>query len=235
LATSFISLTAKWYIQLSNSQTTRAKKLRLCLFTASVILLAFSDRLLSGELPSDVDPTVIHVHIEGEEHIIQEAQKLISSHGSFKLTRESLQQHIEENEGFFTFLSLQSRKNVNETELEKILRAEISTGNFIVMTGISKKGKTTHTRHSDVIIRLENVKCGACFDSAKRIMNNEFDVIDQQYELEQKTALFHINTGKARQQVISQIDLAVKNNGKKFSVLKVVGGLNNDAQPIAGM
>jgi hypothetical protein len=54
-----------------------------------------------------------------------------------------------------------------------LLLAEISTGNFIVMTGISKKGKTTDTRHGDVIIRLENVKCAI----SKRIIIDDLLLI----------------------------------------------------------
>jgi hypothetical protein len=115
---------------LSKSSSGR-DKIKLLAFTLVVITLSMSDRLLIGELPSNIVPTIIHVGMKKEERAIQVVKRLIETNindvqNSISITRGKRNSII-------TFITSTPRNKINETELETILGHNVA-----VLLGISK-------------------------------------------------------------------------------------------------
>ncbi|KAL0490435.1 mercuric transport protein [Acrasis kona] len=215
-------LVIKWLNYFSNRKSLKSA-LSLIAYTCTVISIAYSDRIISGELPSDKNTTIMHVGVSNKQEIL-DVRDLITKHDKFQYAPNTLATSSSLNQTCFTFTSLKSRSDLDEAELENILGHGAT-----VILGMSHKIHRTLPSGQVFCIKLNNVKCAGCFSSSVKILGSEemttkFKVIESQYDPSVKSALFYIqpSTNFNLNTLTQDINNQIISNNKKFEATKVL-------------
>jgi hypothetical protein len=230
------SLIYKWISTLTNKASSMKKIALMLCCTIAIILLAYSDYLTSGELPSDQNLPVIHVQVDGVQlHGFEEVKSIIQSNPIVPYLYTSMTSTHRNGTAVFSFKSINPYSSVNTTLLEEYLSQNKIKAQTVM--GICKNETTpSELKGCDAHILLNDVKCSGCFDAATGVMlqyDSFIGVVDSQFlGYDEQKAIFHVKTTQAidtemqKREIAKQLEAKFRTIGKDhFKVHKIVSGV----------
>jgi hypothetical protein len=234
LTLTIASLTAKW-----RSTSHSRNRLRFVVYSVLVLAIATMDQWI---LQKNIISYTARVRLYGNIRCVfddcdnsssDRVKSIVLNQKIWRVVPDTV--HVKQNSNLIMliFNSELSFGETNETMFEEDFNREAPDGWKLTVVKTDQI-HSEYTNQNEVYLKMDNVKCAACFKRAQTIVHSDSmkdwitSVLNAQFDPVDKAARFHISTTQNLQvedelkQFHSRLENAIQQAGQKYRISKII-------------